>query len=517
MSPSSRKLFDSPIFLAGVTGFYLTVFLVTNNISMLPVSSVVFIALALITPIVFVVSLISIVYRKMNKEGIVGSVSVFICTVYLLVALRDPILGLGFIQTNFNIWGGASSTVAKLSYLVPVLVLAGCFSLLFRRYIQIFTIALSVMTLTALAPNIKHLSPLYFVDKGRGNDQFSQDLLSSPLRIKPNIYLILADGYGSFSYMEENKIDVSNFTAYIGEKGFRAYGDVFSSYQPTTAAMSAMLNMEHHYYRPSRKFGEISKWGRKITGGKNQLVNYLKSNGYQIEYIHQTAYLLFHGCSADFCFPVSRFAGARTVLSQTLPGVLKHYISGKRITQDMVRQEVIRLIEEGNANSRPRFQYIHVYAPSHSSDDKVGICNEAQELEDYAERISNINTFLQKLVDTIISRDAGAVILISGDHGPYISENCAWKNNIHTLRDYRDRAGVVMAIRWPYDYDGRFDGKIRTTINVFRYLFAAMAESEHSVLKTLVQDDVFVRGTENVLKILNNGEVLIPPEPQLTE
>ena len=74
-----------------------------------------------------------------------------------------------------------------------------------------------------------------------------------------------------------------------------------------------------------------------------------------------------------------------------------------------------------------------------------------------------------------------------------------------------------MAIRWPGDYDGRFDGKIRTTINVFRYVLAAMAKREQDILKTVVPDDVFVRGDKHVLKILSDGEVIIPPVSQVGE
>ena len=118
---------------------------------------------------------------------------------------------------------------------------------------------------------------------------------------------------------------MSGFKSYLSGNGFRLYDEVFSNYQATKAAMPAMLNMDHHYYAFAliHQFSEISKSGRVIAGGKNNLVNLLKRNAYQTQYIHQGTYLLFHGCSVDHCYPKVPFAGAKAVLRRILPTFLR--------------------------------------------------------------------------------------------------------------------------------------------------------------------------------------------------
>jgi hypothetical protein len=74
---------------------------------------------------------------------------------------------------------------------------------------------------------------------------------------------------------------------------------------------------------------------------------------------------------------------------------------------------------------------------------------------------------------------------------------------------------VITAIRWPESYDGRFDDQIVTTINLFRYLLATLAADEAPVLDRTVRDDVFIQGEREILKIMADGRVLIPPERYL--
>jgi hypothetical protein len=189
---------------------------------------------------------------------------------------------------------------------------------------------------------------------------------------------------------------------------------------------------------------------------------------------------------------------------------LKHY-GGRRSLEDS-RREVVRLIEE-NAHNSPTFQYIHLYAPTHAPDSQVGICDEGEQIAYYSERVSEVNRHLQDLISDIISRDPTAVIVLTGDHGPFIAKKCARWTDLDTLSSYRDRLGVIMAIRWPEGYDGRYDKRIITTINVFRYVLASLTKDDTDILETLVSDDVYiVGGSKNIMKIVGGGNVLNPPE-----
>ena len=479
---------------------------------MLPVSSIVLIGIAFVTPIMLIVAVIAALLTKLDKKAAIGPVTIFVCTMYLAAALVDSILGLGFIQENFNVQISALSTAGRSSYVIVALILAASFGFMFRQYTRIFTIALSVMIFAAIASNITFIAKELFSTQAIAGYETAENLDKIPLHNKPDIYFILADGYGSIAYLDQNGIDISGFKNFLDSSGFRSYDEVFSNYQTTTSSMSAMLNMEHHYYASTRKFSEIGRVGRDAIGGNNTLVRYLKANNYQIEYIHQGSYLLLHGCKADHCYPDLPFAGAKTVIRNAIPGFLRFGVFWDLSSLDNVQQEVIRLLESEKMSGDSRFQYIHLFRPSHTPNKQMGRCDQAEQLKLYSERVAKINTYLQALVTEIVSRDPDAVVVIAGDHGPFIFQQCSRNKDLNQLADYRDRAGVMTAIRWPKDYDGKYDNQISTTINIFKYILASLTKSSDEIISTLAADDVYIHGSEDILKIVSNGEIVIPPE-----
>ena len=287
---------DSPLVAAVVTGSYLAAFYITNNITMLPASSILVVAICLITPIVLATGLLTSLMKRISLNRYIPMATIFLCTVYLLLVLRTPILEISIIQNNLNLQGDTASTLSKFSYFLPVLLLASIFAFMFRRYVRIYSIALSVMLMAAIIPVAQALVTELAGDNSLTTGESQSDIPSVSLSLKPNIYFILADSYGSFTHLDKIGIPSDGFRSWLTKSGFSVYEDAYSNYQPTTAAMPAMLNMKHHYYALSKKFSEISRSGRVVTGGKNALVRFLRKNGYEIQYIHQGEYLLLHGC-----------------------------------------------------------------------------------------------------------------------------------------------------------------------------------------------------------------------------
>lgn len=331
-------------------------------------------------------------------------------------------------------------------------------------------------------------------------------MIRARLEQTPNVYLILADSYSSFAHLKANGLDVSDFRSYLVGADFRLYDEVFSNYHPTTAAMSALLDMTHHYHLLSPKPSEVVRSGRVIIGGQNNLVNILRRHDYQIQYIHQSPHLLLQGCSADHCFGGDSYAGARMVLEQIeqaghQDGALK------QSSLEDIEEEVARLALLGTSDAK-RFQYVHLYDPEHAPNHRIGKCDQATEMQQYGHRIANTNRSLKRMLEGLLEKDPTAVIVLAGDHGPFIENQCRRRFDIATLEEYRDRVGVLMAIRWPASYDGRYDGRVKTLVNVFRYVLASLAHNETAFLDTLVADDVYVVGHREVLKIIEQGSLL---------
>lgn len=472
---------------------------------MLPFSSILVVYTALIVPIVLTVYVLSKILARFISTRWLSALTVAICIFYLFAGLRTSILELDTVVSKLNILGEPASLWAKLAYFVPVIVLAALFAFLLRRYLRIYTVALCVMTLTAALP-IVYTSVIDANDSSFSNKRENSSWQSASLANKPNIYFILVDGYGSLAHLEEMGVEVSPFRNWLIDNDFSVYEDAFSNYQPTTAAMPAIFEMQHHYYSSTTKFSEISRAGRIVTGGNNSLMDFFRKEGYSIEYIHEGEYLLLHGCFADYCFPSTSFAGAKTVLTLVLPGFLRPKLSWSRTDTDYVISQALDLATDSVS---PHFQYIHLYQPMHGSSSTT--CDERAESEQYEERVRKTNQNMKTLIEGLISEDPGSLIILGADHGPMITNNCSFEHQIDTPYEYRDRAGVLLAVRWSANAAAMDKYQLKTTINLFKYVIASLAKDEKTILSTLEPEDVYVRGSESqILKIVEEGEFLQP-------
>jgi hypothetical protein len=517
-----HAIIESPVFAAFVAGLYVSVFYVMANLTMLPGSSVFIVAFVLIVPVTIAVAFLLLLLHLLGKGAFAKPISIFVCTSYLLILMRHPLFDIHAVGEFFNQFNSTTQDAAKLVCFFAVAILL---AYVFRNSVAKFTAVLGAMTIALIAGNMTLLAGM-LIDRDDGfGSEMATSLQDITLSRSPNIYFILTDGYGSLAYMDEHAIDIGGFKSFLSSNDFRLYDEVFSNYHSTTNALPAMLNMDHHYYTlnelEDRESGEVRKTGRIIIGGQNNLVDLLRRNSYQVQYIHNWPYLLLHGCTADHCYGDRPHAGAHMLLGEILPnftgnGETDYWVNrlsryGERRPLEDSRVEVARLIDQ-NGPAEPIFQYIHVFAPTHAPDSQVGICDEVEQIAYYSRRVSEVNGYLERLIDDIVSRDPTAVIVLTGDHGPFIVDKCSRWTDLSTLSNYRDRAGVIMAIRWPEGYDGRYDEQITTTINTFKYVLAALTDDDADILGTVVCDDVYVMGRKSILKIVADGSVLLPPE-----
>jgi hypothetical protein len=491
---------------------------------MLDFGSMLMLAIVFIVPITVFVFSGMLLSRLLHNNSFVKLFLFFICNVYLLLLLAPPFLQLDYFSYLFRLLGRANEYPNVRIFIYPsiVLLLSSSISFyFFKKNIRMFSLLLGVMSLAAVGLN---MSSIISTIDAEAKDTGYNSLQHISFEDKKNIYFIVPDSYGSFSYMDENNIDVSKFHNYLSTNGFHLYDDVYSNYHTTLQSLSSMLNMQHHYYDINYKTNstEVRPVVRRVITGNNNFVHLLRSNGYDIQYIHQSSYLLLHGSSADFFYPNISFAGGKTVLENIVPRQIRVKLGlqtkhkGVRLSE--VQKKVVNLIDNNmKSKSGPFFQYIHSMRPLHPTGKNIqGTCNEAEELKRYSARVKGVNSFLTVTIDKIIARDPTAVIILSGDHGALIANSCKRSGYISTVSEYRSRCGVMMAIRWPEGYDGRYDDRIKTSINVFRYVIASLSEDDTKILKTLEAEDTYVIGRKkdrnNILKIIKNGVPLVPPD-----
>ena len=76
------------------------------------------------------------------------------------------------------------------------------------------------------------------------------------------------------------------------------------------------------------------------------------------------------------------------------------------------------------SNTHPKFLYTHT-GPNHSP---YNVKCRKDEIEQFHTRLKHANMEMKKDIDIIIKNNPDALIIIAGDHGPYIVGNCLMYN-----------------------------------------------------------------------------------------
>ncbi|MDH3640139.1 MAG: sulfatase-like hydrolase/transferase, partial [Gammaproteobacteria bacterium] len=447
--------------LALVAGLYVATFYSTNNLTLLQPASLGLVFAVIVGAALITVLAVRVLLTLLGLKRWLDVATVFAVCLLLMVLLRPAFIGVDGVDQFFAWFGGKKSVLANALFVV---VPATGLSLVFKRYPEKLMIILGVMTVAAVLLNAYKIRDSFRgVLVTQGTNQHYDRLTISKT---PNVYFILTDGYASNAYLRQENIDNNAFISFLKQQEFTIYDDTFSNYHPTVYALPAILNMEHNYYRLSGEsldFSEVNKASRLLIAGDNNVTKIFKRNGYTSQYIHGANYLLLQGCRADYCFPQSNGLGGAKML---FSGIFRmNLLSNDDLSLLKVPDdELVTQIKRLNAKPepKPKFQYIHYFSPGHAPGNLIGRCDTAKEKTRYVENLYKANRLLKDMISAILAKDPDAVVMLAGDHGPFIANRCHPLKHIERLADYRDRVGAFLAVRWPSSYTGRFDESIST-------------------------------------------------------
>ncbi|MBL6734721.1 MAG: hypothetical protein ISP86_02420 [Shewanellaceae bacterium] len=127
--------------------------------------------------------------------------------------------------------------------------------------------------------------------------------------------------------------------------------------------------------------------------------------------------------------------------------------------------------------AQPRFVYTHT-GPGHSQNS--GRCRN-NEAELFEERLKIANQEMKDDIAHIEAVDPGAIIIINGDHGPYLTKNCTtldekYQGQDVNRLDLQDRYGAFLAIRLPQN-DPIPPSNIETLADVFPEIFNYLSQT----------------------------------------
>jgi hypothetical protein len=249
----------------------------------------------------------------------------------------------------------------------------------------------------------------------------------------------------------------------------------------------------------------VSFYGNKRRGvsGDGIVQNLLEEFGYKTYGVFPTNYF-FRGVvpSYDYSFP-GYGSSASLLVEAILEGEFRFDIDFDEVSEEEFLQEKESIFSQ--VSEKPRFIYTHSRIPGHSQGSGVCLPNQ---VELYSEALVRANLEMRHDIEMIIENDPKGIVIVAGDHGPYLTKNCMGTDDAYDISeisrlDIQDRYGTFLAIRWPSEGFEEYDDI--TVLQdlfpaVFAYIFADPGLLESRVeprIPANVIDGVIVGGIQN--------------------
>jgi hypothetical protein len=508
-----NKFLASPYTLALLVGVYPLAFYFSNNWFIFAVGRSIFL-LGIFALIIFLVLTtyyvgLSWLFRTFFNDGpsrllqqfyVAGAI---LALVYLLRHTLKEISGFGLIVSIVLVL-----MALGLGWISPKKQILHLNSLLF---------ILSILNIgSSIYPMLNTTEASSFI--GQGEDESRQKVYDQiRFQKKPNVYYIVPDGYPNQKALKEiYEWDNTKMYQQLETLGFNIQHQAFSNYRSTLPSISALLGMQHHYYRGSVGNFELLYSREFIVSEKNPVVRIFKNNGYQVHYVHEWGMVFAKGCFIDLCSPNSFWGDFIGILLPSrlfrIPVVAE--VFGRLPGASMER--VLSHINEAYAPPINYFTYIHLNSPSHSPTTAQTREELSKFRQDYFKKIQASNKKITEVVNRILTRDANALIILNADHGGwgFGAFKYAQMKVFEGVPDdviALDHLGVLLAIRWPESNVPEFNQDIKTNVNLFRYIFAYLSGSQE-ILTTKVPDHGYLtkgQGKGSILmQVVNDGKIL---------
>ena len=104
--------------------------------------------------------------------------------------------------------------------------------------------------------------------------------------------------------------------------------------------------------------------------------------------------------------------------------------------------------------------------------------------------------------------------MILGDHGALLSNNCTWSDpDVTSIEAISDNLGILMAVKWPQGYDGRYDSGIHSLIDLSWYLLQYLSGDGMDEAQKPYSTSFLIRESDDLIyKVIQDGVILSNPK-----
>lgn len=389
-----------------------------------------------------------------------------------ILAIVSLIAFMPLVSSIFHFAGTGSLT--KLLPLLLILVTLAIVIVFFsNKKLVVFCVVLLVSNSISVYMNSDNIET--------GKSQKINMLQFPKFKMKNNVYLLTYDAYVSNETMRKYGINNKKQEVFLKDNGFTIYPEVYSIAAASTSTMGRVLNIT------SSNNGVIES-----VAGDGFVFDIFKQNSYSTAGYFENAYF-FTGAENKYN---SSYPAVKNVnpLSMIYTSILSGYFRFDLGFSDFSRKDFLyNKYKYLNSIKNNSFIYTHT-GPGHSQNSGQCLNNE---IDLFKDRLDIANNEMVKDIKTIEAKDPSAIIIINGDHGPYLTKNCTSLTHHYSSSeidrlDMQDRYGTFLAIKLP-NGDVIGHSKLNILQDVFPEVFNYLTKSNHFdsfKLKTRTIEDV---------------------------
>ncbi|MEM7185190.1 MAG: sulfatase-like hydrolase/transferase [Bacteroidota bacterium] len=374
---------------------------------------------------------------------------------------RTKVLFVSVVMVTATLMSWAIRLRLQKKMLLGILIVTGLLALKFHEKYRRIAVLIAIM---AVLPFLNIFVKIYEQNKNMPWTEMAADIKEVKFQNTPNIYLIQPDGYVNRATMEgplyQHQTDLFDW---LDAHFFKHYNTFRSNYAASIPSNASMFSMQHHYYGEAWMNELEMPMGREVISGQNTANYVLQNNGYKTYFLAQDEYFQQNLKFGEFDhYNISR---------EEIP-----YFSDGEERVAVLMDDLDEVLADTTA--QPKFVFMEKLLPHHIH--FVAQENQIEaERKEYTERIEEVNVWLKEAINKIEAQDPEAIIILLADHGGWVGMTSY--PDMFTTSDHRNLNSIfasIAAIKWNGFLQQGYDQQLRSSVNLFRVLFASLAKND---------------------------------------
>lgn len=294
---------------------------------------------------------------------------------------------------------------------------------------------------------------------------------------KKNIYLLVYESYGNLETIDYYGFDNSEQVEFLEKLGFKVYHGIYSNASASESSTAKILDINGKLY-PSHD-GPKTSFYRPYLSGNTFATDIFKYNGYKTIGLFPHSFFFQQPIGWDEYQPkeITGDLGGEILTKSIFEGFFRHDVFTDYFDYNNYLQFKKKYL---TSNKKDTLFYTINKLPGHSGHSTR--CND-DDKKIYFKGLRKANVEMKNDVLNVLKNDPNSIIVLVGDHGPYLTKNCSGLQDLYDTSvinkyDLQDRYGTFLSIYWPKDIKG-IDYNIQMSQDIFPAILSKITNNNN--------------------------------------